>query len=668
MLQNKLNTKKTLSGMAIRSVSIFFTSLSLSFCFGGAFAQDYSESPMLADHVSNGNLPAIAERLPLNPAVMVPLESIGDYSENIYVFITSNEPWNTLQEETERGSFLGYIRADTEVVGNLAESFDLADDFKSLTINLREGAKWSDGHPFTADDIMFAFNAWHFDSRVGDSSQPFWLNKARRAIKVDDYTVRLETDEPYPVMLSKMGEPAGGDWHAYLPKHYMEQFHIDYNPEASELAAKLGHDSWEAAFNAHSWEYKNGYSHVIDDGFVRPTMQPWMLTEVTDTTKVHMRNPYFWKVDPEGRQLPYIDRIVTGIADAETINLKIIAGEVDLDYGVASVDNYALYKQNEAAGDYTTKELRMQGNAPAAFAVNQTIDDPIKRPIFQDLRFRQALSLAIDANEVNELVFFGLGEEMAFPVVGTSFHMSKWDENPADAYDIERANQLLDEVGLEARNSAGWRLGSDGEVFTLTMEGKTSGGDITQISAIELMREYWRAAGLKTEISLSESSLYQERRDGNLIGINTGAFLLGSEARQHMIDREGWAHGSHDLNWGVLWGDWLMADVQIQEGTRTLDDFDGGVIPGEEPPQIYKDLFAWNEARSKTVLGSPEYIKMSQQIFDFHYENLLMQGVVGGMPILAIAKNNVGNVPSGYFGSAIWFGDLNIEAEQLYIK
>ncbi|MEM7032429.1 MAG: ABC transporter substrate-binding protein [Chloroflexota bacterium] len=627
----------------------------------------YKEAPSLADQVSSGDLPPVEERLPATPAVAVPIDSVGIYNDTMFVFVPSNEPWNTMQEETERGSYLGYIKADNSVVGNLAESFELSPDFMSLTIHLREGAKWSDGHPFTADDIMFVYEDVHFHPALG-GGQPYWMNKVRRAVKVDDYTVRLETDEPYPVMLAKMGEPAGGDWHGYLPKHYLSQFHLDYNPKAEELAEELGYATWTDMFNAHDWEFENGYQHIIERNEIRPTMQPWMLVEVSDTSKVHVRNPYFWKVDEAGQQLPYIDRIVTGISDPETINLKIIAGEVDLDYGSVSVDNFALYKENEAAGGYTTRELQLQGDARVGFAVNQTIDDPVKRPVFQDLRFRQALSLAINADEINETVYFGLGRPMAFPVVGTSFDLPKWESNPADAYNVDEANALLDAVGLDQKDSNGWRLGSDGEPFTLTMEGRGIGEASTQFASLELIKEYWESVGLQTEIKISERALYIERRDGNLIEINTGPFTLGSEARQYMIDREFWAHGSHDLNWAPLWGDWLLADVQIAEGTATVDGFDGGVMPGEEPPEIYKELFQWNEARSKTVLGSPEYTEVSQKIFDFHFDNLLMQGVVGGLPQLVIAKENLQNVPKGYFGSAIWFGDLHIESAQLYFK
>ncbi|MAI57990.1 MAG: peptide ABC transporter substrate-binding protein, partial [Rhodobacteraceae bacterium] len=162
--------------------------------------------------------------------------------------------------------------------------------------------------------------------------------------------------------------------------------------------------------------------------------------------------------------------------------------------------------ENETAGGYVTKELDLQGESKVAFAVNQTIDDPIKRPVFQDLRFRQALSLAIDADEVNETVFFGLGRPMAFPVVGTSFHIPKWDNNPADAFDADQANQLLDAVGLASRSGDGWRLGSDGEIFTVTIEGRQGGEVSVPIESLELIKEYWQEVGLKTEIKISERS------------------------------------------------------------------------------------------------------------------------------------------------------------------
>ena len=636
-----------------------------------AWAQ-YSEAPELAAKVAAGELPPVAERLPNNPAVLMPLEENGQYNDIIYVFVPDDSPWNTLQEETERVSNLGYVDRDQVTHPHLAESFDVADDYRSITITTREGAKWSDGDPFDANDILYAMNNWHFDTRVGGGS-PFWLSAARRAIKIDDHTVRLESDDPFPQWIFTMGEPAGGDWHAYLPSHYMQQFHIDFNPDADALAEELGFAGWAEAHQSNDWEYQNGFVHLIEDGPVsgpRPVMQPWGLVEVTDSTKVHERNPYFWKVDELGQQLPYIGRIVAGIADPETIKLKIIAGEVDLEWNpqVASVSDYALFKQNEEAGGYTVQEIYQQGRSELSYAVNQTIADPFKRKMFQDVRFRNALSLAIDAEEINQAVFFGLGQPLNFAVLDTTFQMEKWNNNPLDAYDPEQAAARLDAVGLAERNSDGWRLGPDGEPFTLTVEGRLVGEGVPPPESVELLKEYWDEAGISTTINLTEGALWSERRNANLIEVNTLGFGLGSEGRQHGIAREAFAHGSHDMNWATNWGDWLLADIAIKEGRASADDYVDGQLPGEEPPQWAKDLFDWAELRYKSERGSPQYKLVSQQIFDLHYENNLISGVVGQLPALVIAKKNLVNVPTGFFGTAIWFGDLTLEADQLFFR
>ena len=187
----------------------------------------YREAPMLTELVAAGELPPVDERLPLEPALLEPIESVGRYGGTIYVHATNNAPWGDLQEETERGSYLGRFRFDRlEVEGHLAKGFEQAADDKSITIFLREGARWSDGAPFTADDVIFMYEDMHWHEEI---ETWMWLPQARRAIKVDDYTVRLETDVPYPVLTLKMAEPAGGDWHSYYPKHYLQKWHIRYN-------------------------------------------------------------------------------------------------------------------------------------------------------------------------------------------------------------------------------------------------------------------------------------------------------------------------------------------------------------------------------------------------------------------------------------------------------
>ena len=162
--------------------------------------------------------------------------------------------------------------------------------------------------------------------------------------------------------------------------------------------------------------------------------------------------------------------------------------------------------------------------------------------------------------------------------------------------------------GLDKKNNEGFRLGPDGKQFTINLEISTGNELAANIPTIEVMKEYWEKVGIKIEIKVSEGSLIREREIANLIEAFAcaGCYTYVSESRQYMIDREYYAHGSHAwLNWGTLWGDWLMASAEIKDGLKTTDDF-GGELPGIEPPQIYKDLFEWGEERSQTVLGSPE--------------------------------------------------------------
>ena len=182
---------------------------------------------------------------------------------------------------------------------------------------------------------------------------------------------------------------------------YLQKWHIDYNSDAEKIAKEEGFETWQEAFNNHFW-----WIPVKD--LSKPTMQPWVLTKSTTAIKVHERNPYYWKVDTEGQQLPYIDQIVTGIVDIETYHTKIISGEADMAFAKTQFVNFTLYKENEEAGGYTVHSLPGV-RVDVGYIVNLTNLDPIKGPILGDVRFRQALSLATDADEVNKVIFSGLG-------------------------------------------------------------------------------------------------------------------------------------------------------------------------------------------------------------------------------------------------------------------
>ena len=281
----------------------------------------------------------------------------------------------------------------------------------------------------------------------------------------------------------------GSDWVSYHPRHYLEKWHINHNPKAEEVAKEEGFDTWWEALYAHYW-----WAPLTD--IDKPTLQPWVLTETTTERKVFERNPYYWKVDTAGNQLPYIDGVIAAIVDKEVYQLKVISGEADVAYVQTSFEDFSLYKENEARGDYRVIPVPGIYGSEVMFGLNQNDPDPALRTLFQDLRFRRALSLAINRAEINDIVYYGLlVPRQATILPSASFFEEEWAQANA-AYDTDGADALLDEMGLTARDGDGFRIGEDGQAVLLLVEYST-GELVDPTTTLELVKEYWEAIGLK---------------------------------------------------------------------------------------------------------------------------------------------------------------------------
>jgi len=625
---------------------------------GATVALAYNEAPMLRVKVAAGELPPVEKRLPEEPSVLKPLEEIGQYGGTLHVFATDNSPWNDMTEEPERGTYFGRMAEDGKtVVGDLAKGFKLADDGKSFTLYLRKGVKWSDGVPFTADDIVFLFEDMIWNDKLPTWN---WLEGVKRVKKIDDYTVRYEMDEPYPVILLKMIGAAGGDWFSFQPKHYLKKWHIKYNPKADELAKKEGFDHWWECMYYHYW-------WAPQKDLNKPTLQPWIMKESTPTYKLFERNPYYWKVDTAGNQLPYIDRIVSTIVSKDVYQMKVISGEADVAWMRTSLENYPLYKENEDRGGYRVILIPGDNGADIALGINQNKPDPKMRKIYQDVRFRQALSLAINREEINEVAYFGLAvPRQATVLPSCSFYKKEWGEAYAQ-YDPDEANRLLDAVGLTKRDKNGFRIGPDGKPMLILVEFSQERYGAVR-TALELIKEYWEAVGLMVELKEEDITLFAARKASPDHDVIVSVVDCCGEIPSYMKSGvNDWTRPNTDLAWGPTWGDWLDAEYEIRMGRKTLEDF-GGKLPGEEPPQEIKDLFEWGKLKQRTKFRSKEYMEISQKIFDTHAKNLFIIGVVGMAPVVYIAKNNIGNVPQAYGPGMSFIGDLNYYGEQLFFK
>ena len=206
------------------------------------------------------------------------------------------------------------------------------------------------------------------------------------------------------------------DWMLYSPKDYLSKWHIAYNEDANTVAKEEGFENWGEAFNHHA-------SIVPTHDLDRPRIDPWMFTEQTTTIRAYVRNPFFHQVDQAGNQLPYVDKIVSELVEKETYDLKIIVGEADIAFLSATLDNYTLYKQNEEAGNYVVKLIPgVEGNE-AAYGFNLNHPDPVRRELCHNLKFRQAMSLGIDRDEVNRVALSGLphrATRRCFPAPATT--------------------------------------------------------------------------------------------------------------------------------------------------------------------------------------------------------------------------------------------------------
>ena len=611
----------------------------------------YNEAPMLATMVASGELPPVDDRLPVEPMVLEVAE-VGNYGGTFFVFATNNSPWNDLTEEPSRGPTLLRMGLDGQIGPDVAKGYLLAPDNMSFTLFLREGMKWSDGSPFTAHDFTFKF----YDMFKQDEVETWGIrSQVDEVVAVDDYTVRYDFSRPFPAFLLDMVHWRSSDWMLYSPKEYLSKWHITYNEDANTLAKEEGFENWGEAFNNHA-SFRP--THDIE----RPRVDPWMFTEQTTTIRAFVRNPFFHQVDQVGNQLPYVDKIVSELVEKETYDLKIIAGEADVAFLSATLDNYTLYKQNEEAGNYVVTLIPgVEGNE-ASYGFNLNHPDPVRRELYNNIKFRQAMSLGIDRDEVNRVAFSGFATPRQASVLpGTSYYQAEWaEENPYVGYDPDEANRMLDELGL-ARGSDGLRRDSEGRTILLTIEYSSI---IHQGIALahELVKEFWEDLGFEVQVKEVGGNIWGERRQSPDTDVISGP-VHGIEMYTFL--------SRYTFGFSVrapLWWLWLDAQDRVESGVASLDDFEGGVLPGEEPPDEIKEMLTMGRNRINLVYNSDEYFDASTQYLGWLSDNLYTIGTVGMSPMVFIARPNVGNTPDAphpWFEEAL---NLNYFAAQFFYK
>ncbi|MFK7995541.1 MAG: ABC transporter substrate-binding protein [Granulosicoccus sp.] len=581
----------------------------------------FSENPDMATLNGkirgNPDLPPLAERLPEEPLVVIPYESIGKYGGTFRALSNATEAGTSDFLSTRHVNLVRYADDLTTIVPNVAKAWEWNDDFTQLTFTLRKGHKWSDGAPFTADDVKFWYDNLALDSKVIESAKDYVLvgGEPMTVDVIDPQTVRFNLPAPKPGLLAHFATSFA---QGFQPKHLLGQFHPDINPEADALATAAGFENGldviKAYFGNSDWtdtptpllNSPDKAGNLPAD--VLPTLESHIYISDTTEGRRLVANPYFFMVDTQGNQLPYIsEQDEQYINDAQVRLLKLVNGEVDYKTQSLQLSDVPLLLENQEKSDYTI-DIRPRV-AIHAFSFNVTSEDPAKRAVFGDLRFRKAMSIAINRDDLNEAAYFGQGVPQQY--IGFSpapaFVDPKW-ASYAIEYDPDGAKGLLDEVGMVDTDGDGFRELPNGDKFVLNMQFATQGiaGQV-----VELVSQYWSDAGIQTTVKEITPDEYRSAQSSNALDV--GMWEKGQPLGIVLGNNELWVapfenYFAHRV--GMLWGEWLESD-----GSK-----------GVEPPDYVKQLNDDINAFQSTPVGSPESDELGARLVQNMVENLLFIG------------------------------------------
>ncbi|KAA2238236.1 ABC transporter substrate-binding protein [Salinarimonas soli] len=588
-----------------------------------AAALDAVETPSLAARVARGELPPVAARLPAEPLVVDP-EASGR---------TFGRPGGSLVTLAPRARDIRYVSTFSyaRLVG-YDEALHLGPDIlarvddeagRVFTLHLRPGHRWSDGHPFTAEDFRYFWEDVATNRELTPGGVPDFLlvdGRPPRFEVIDERTIRYAWDAPNPRFLPALAAPR--DPYIYRPAHYLKRYHAVYtDPDALlQKARRQKLASWAALHNR------------VDDmnegsNLDMPTLNPWRIATPAPASRfVFERNPYYHRVDTRGQQLPYIDRIVVDVAAAGLFAAKANAGEADLLARGLSILDVPILKEGERARGYRTLLWRNARGSELALYPNLNVVDPVWRALNRDVRFRRALSLGIDRRTLNNALFFGLGVEGANTVLeGSALHTPDLRTTNA-TYDPAEARRLLDAAGLNRRDGSGTRLLSDGRPLEIVVE--TDGDAPLVVDGLTLIAEFWREIGIRLIVKPQDRTVLRNRIYAGHTVLSAGPGLDNATPTPVMVPVELAPMRQDTWSW-PKWGQYAE--------TR------GGAGEAVDMPEA----MALQESFGRWAASADEAGKAAawRDMLENHARNVWTIGTVAGAPHPIVVRSGLENLP-----------------------
>ncbi len=573
--------------------------------------------------LDSGSLPAAAERVGEEPLVLDAVESVGQYGGVIHEIADDTHGFERMVQAIE--PFAKFARDANGIRPNVLKSWDWNEAYDEVTLHFRKGMKWSDGQPFGADDFMFFWNDMVGDKDVGiaDPSGTVVNEKPMQVEKVDDQTIKLTFGGPNPLFIefASRGHYQSAQW--LVPAHYMKKFHPKYSD------AKDTKDLYARYDTASRLNFTD-----------MPTLNPWVVSEFTaGQRRVAKRNPYYWKVDTSGQQLPYVDEIDTTITTSDAFRqavlLNSIAGKLDFQSREYNISDISLLLQNQQTGNYTVKMWNRGDYAWPWIIVMYDYKDDKVVDLFYDQRFRQALSYAMDRNKYNQIGAYGLAKPRQFalspesPEFQTPEGKAVYDKwvNSYIEHDPDKARSLLDALGVVDKDGDGFRERPDGTKLQLIIDMPPDDSETNSI--MDLMKQDWEAVGLETVLAPSDWNTMSERAQNREIMIRS--WPSGA----------GWGLLSAATVWAPIEGvDWCMGGKNLGQyyqsgGTQGVAPRPGSMI--EALQKAYSSAVATVDpaARDKALLAA----------YQIHLEQgPISIGTIGEHPSPVVVSNKLHNV------------------------
>lgn len=598
------------------------------------------ESPALADRVRTGKLPHLKDRLPEDPLVVRPVDKPGPYGGELHSAILGPSAVIQLDRIVGYDCLMRWTPDwKPEPIPNIAKSIETNSNATTFTIRLRPGTRWSSGAPFDADDIVFAQN-----DVLGDRDlYPAAPSNPVTAEKLDRHTVRLKFDNPNSLFIQEQASTTGLTL-ITKPMHYLKQFHKKYNPDVDALVDKSGQSTWTELFLAKAELWSNPDL---------PTLAPWVQANGVGKSPrlILERNPYYWKVDQDGRQLPYIDKVVyTVSSEAEVILTKVMHGDIDFQLRPSNtLANKPVLARNRAKGKYDFAKATPSNMNTMAFCFNLTHSDPVLRNIFRDKRFRIGLSHAINRKELIDTAYQKQGEPFQCAPRPESDLYDETFAKQYTAYDPARAKSYLDKV-LPNTDEQGFRQRSDGDRLSITVE-FALGIWPEYPDVLQLIKGYWKHVGVDLIVKGEDRSLFDVRT---------------KEAQKHEAAVWQGAGGWNDMYvnpyyylpvsagatyWGYPWWQWYLSDGK----------------DGEEPPDAPKEqIEIWR--RLQAAPAKKGRSALMKQILDIAREEFYVLGINLQPEEYATVSNRLHNVPKALPNSWVYPTPGPTNPGQYYIE